>query len=88
MPFTLWLYDITLQNIYTKIKYIPYTSLYTSYIRVNQVKWNSDLHYIGDKNHNDSKLIQKAIILKVYKQIMYIHYYLAMFKFLKHNVPI
>ena len=25
----------------------------------------TDLHYISDNNHNDSKLCQKAIILKV-----------------------
>ena len=29
------------------------------------VKQNSDLYYIGDKNHNDSKLCKKAIILNV-----------------------
>ena len=26
----------------------------------------TDLFYIGDKNHNDSRLSQKVIILKVY----------------------
>ena len=33
----------------------------------------TDLHYIRDKNHNDSKLCQKFIILKVSTRKNYVH---------------
>ena len=47
-----------------------------------------DLHYVSDKNHHDSKLCQRVIILKVVEKIMYINYFLVMFKFWKLNAPI
>ena len=47
-----------------------------------------NLHYISDKNHHDSKLYQKVIILKVFEKIMYLNYCLVMFKFWKLNAPI
>ena len=61
-------YDITLENIfkYTIIKYITHTYHHTqTYIRVNPVKKLTNLHCICDKSHHDSKLSQKAIILRV-----------------------
>ena len=53
----------------------------------------TDLYCISDKNHHDSKLCQKVIILKVlenllYWKVMYINYSLVMFKFWKLNSPI
>ena len=40
-----------------------------------------NLHYVSDKNHNDSKLRQKVIILKVLGNILHINYILVMFNF-------
>ena len=48
----------------------------------------TDLHNISDKNHHDSKLCQKVIILKVLEKTLYIDYFLVMFKFCKLNAPI
>ena len=48
---------------------------------------HTDLHYISDKNHDDSKLCQKVIILKVLEK-MYINYPLVMLKFWKLDAPI
>ena len=48
----------------------------------------TDLHYRSDKNHHDSKLCQKVIILKVLEKILYLSYSLVMFKFWKLNAPI
>ena len=46
----------------------------------------ADLHYISDKNHSDSKLCQKVIVLKVKWKIVHI-YSLVMLKFSKLNAP-
>ena len=48
----------------------------------------TNLHYVSDKNHSDSKLCQKVIILKVLGNILHINYILVMFKFWKLNNPI
>ena len=47
-----------------------------------------DLYYISDKNHHDSNLYQKVIILKVLKKIMYINYSLVMSKFWYLSAPV
>ena len=47
-----------------------------------------DLYYISDKNHHDSNLCQKVIILKVLKKIMYINYSLVMSKFWYLSAPV
>ena len=71
-------YDITNEKIlkYVIIKYITYKShLETSYIRVNSVKKKlTDLIYIIDKNHNDSKLCQKVTIRKnLVHKLLFVH---------------
>ena len=67
----LWRYDITLENIpkhtiYNKAYiYCIYKSYCTSYVRVYPVKENSQTCITSDKNHSDSKINQKVIILKL-----------------------
>ena len=58
---TWWYY--TSQTCYNKV-YLIQKSLWTSYVRVNPVKWNSQT-CIHEKNHSDCKICQKLIILKV-----------------------
>ena len=41
----------------------------------------TDLHYVSDKNHSDSKYAKK-------EKMMYINYSLVMFKCWKLNAPI
>ena len=48
----------------------------------------TDLHYISKKNHSDSKLCQKIIILIVLEKNIDINYSLVIVKFWKLNAPI
>ena len=60
---------ITLENI---LKH-TISKLYVQVIMSSKMKLR-DLHYTSDKNQSDSKLCQKAIILKVLEKIIYINY--------------
>ena len=76
-------YFYTLSKILLDEKHVPRPPLFL------ETKQNSQLHYRSDKNHNDSKLCQKVIILKVSEKILYIKYSLVMFKFWKFwKVPL
>ena len=48
----------------------------------------TDFHYISDKNHSNSKLCQKVIILQELEKTLFINYSLVMYKFWKRNAAL
>ena len=89
MSLTLRRYDITFENILkqTIITYIQVIVHKLCRSKSSKMKL-TDLHYINDKNYSDSKLCQIFIIIKILEIIMYMNYFLVIFKFWKRNAPI